>query len=100
MASVQMVEALGFAELGKGAALFHSGATRFDGRLPINPSGGRIGCGHAVGATGVLQVLEISRQLRGIAGDNQITKGACSVGLTANMGGNDKTTVVSILGRR
>jgi len=59
--------------------------TALGGKLPVNTSGGLKSKGHPVGATGVAQVIEIARQLRGEAGPRQV-KGA-RVGLTQNMGG-------------
>ena len=44
---------------------------RLGGRLPVNPSGGRLSLGHPLGATGVAQVVELSRQLQGRCGDRQ-----------------------------
>lgn len=61
------------------------GEASIDGRLPVNPSGGLLGKGHPLGATGVAQVVEIVRQLRGEAGDRQI-EGA-RVGLAHCRGG-------------
>ena len=65
------------------------------GRLPINPSGGLIGVGHPVGATGVRMVLDAHRQVTGTAGDYQIP-GAERVG-TLNIGGSTATTVAFVL---
>ena len=61
------------------------GEAALGGRLPVNPSGGLLGKGHPLGATGVAQVVEIVRQLRGEAGDRQI-EGA-RVGLAHCRGG-------------
>ncbi|TDP62162.1 thiolase C-terminal domain-containing protein [Bradymonas sediminis] len=91
-----MYEALGFAEPGKGAELARSGATAIDGDIPVNTGGGLIAYGHPVGATGVKQLLEIYRQMKGQCGDYQMPN-APTVGLTANMGGDDRTTVVMAL---
>jgi acetyl-CoA acyltransferase len=91
-----MYEALGFAPRGHGASLIREGRTGLDGDKPVNTGGGLIGFGHPVGATGVKQLLEIQRQLKGKAGDYQI-RGTPRFGLTANMGGDDKTAVVSVL---
>ncbi len=96
IAEVLMYEALGFAEVGSGWQLAESGATRRDGRLPVNTGGGLMGMGHPVGATGVKQLLEIFKQMKGTAGAYQIASRP-QYGLTANMGGNDKTSVVSVL---
>ena len=90
-----MMEALGFAAPGQSAARVRNGDTAIEGTLPINTGGGLVGFGHPVGATGVKQILEIYRQMKGLAGTYQIP-GRPKVGLTANMGGDDKTAVVGI----
>lgn len=90
---VMMYEALGFAEQGKGTQLAKSGATEIDGKIPVNTGGGLMAFGHPVGATGVKQVLEVYRQMKGECGDYQIPTPP-SIGLTANMGGDDRTSVV------
>jgi acetyl-CoA C-acetyltransferase len=64
------------------------------GRLPVNPSGGLIGLGHPVGATGVRMALDACRQVSGRAGDTQVA-GAKRFG-TLNIGGS-ATTVVSFV---
>jgi acetyl-CoA acyltransferase len=64
-------EQLGFCGAGDASQLLARGATRIDGDIPINPSGGLTSRGHAVGATGLAQVAELVWQLRGEAGDRQ-----------------------------
>lgn len=91
-----MMEAMGMAPAGQSAALVAAGHTAIDGPLPINTGGGLVGFGHPVGATGVKQVLEIYRQMKGLCGAYQIAQ-APELGLTVNMGGDDKTAVVSVL---
>lgn len=90
-----MYEALGFAAPGKGAQLVREGAVDIGGRIPVNTGGGLVGFGHPVGATGVKQALEIWRQMKRKAGDYQVP-GTPTVGLTANMGGDDRTAVVTV----
>ncbi len=90
-----MYEALGFAAPGEGAALVRAGATNIDGAIPVNTGGGLIGFGHPVGATGVKQPLEIWRQMKGKCGDYQVGNSP-RVGVTANMGGDDRTAVVGV----
>lgn len=68
-----------------------SGDIERGGRLPINPSGGLIGGGHPVGATGVRMLLDAARQVNGDAGDYQV-EGAEAFG-TLNIGGSTATTV-------
>jgi acetyl-CoA acyltransferase len=92
---ILMYEALGFAEEGHGARLVREGATEIGGRLPVNTGGGLVAFGHPVGATGVKQPLEIYRQLQGQCGDYQV-RSFPRVGLCANMGGDDRTSVVTI----
>jgi acetyl-CoA acyltransferase len=92
---LMMMEALGFAEPGQAVDQVIDGATGIDGTKPINTGGGLVGFGHPVGATGVKQVVEIWRQMKGRCGDYQVP-GSPEIGLTANMGGDDKTAVVGI----
>ena len=92
-----MTEALGFAPRGEGAALARAGATALDGALPVNTGGGLLAFGHPVGATGVKQVLEVARQMRGQCGDYQLETPP-TLGVAANMGGDDRTAVVTLLG--
>ncbi len=87
-----MYEALGFADAGQGAALAREGETTLEGSIPVNTGGGLIAFGHPVGATGVKQVLEIYRQMKGLCGDYQLAE-TPGVGVTANMGGDDRTSV-------
>lgn len=49
-----------------------SGHTALGGKLPINPSGGLVSRGHALGASGVAQIHELVSQLRGISGARQV----------------------------
>lgn len=93
---ILMAEALGFAAFGEGRHLAHEGRTAIDGDIPINTGGGLLAFGHPVGATGVKQFVEIARQMQGKAGDYQMPK-APGLGVTANMGGDDRTSVCTIL---
>ena len=64
--------------------------------LPVNTGGGLLAFGHPVGATGIKQPLEVARQMQGKCGDYQVPTPP-KYGITANMGGDDRTTVVFIL---
>ena len=90
---LQMYEALGFGDDAR--QLIHDGVTHLGGRLPVNTGGGLLGFGHPIGATGVKQVLEVHRQMRGQCGDYQLPT-APRVGIAANLGGDDRTAVVTI----
>ncbi len=91
-----MLEALGLADRGQAKQLTLSGATAIDGKLPVNTGGGLIGFGHPVGATGVKQLVEIWRQMKGQCGAYQVSN-LPHIGVTANMGGDDRTSVVTVL---
>jgi acetyl-CoA C-acetyltransferase len=94
IAEIMALEALGLAERGKGGQAAESGMTALGGKIPVNTSGGLKSKGHPVGATGVAQVVEVTRQLRGESGPRQV-RGA-RVGLTQNMGGTGGSSVVHI----
>jgi acetyl-CoA C-acetyltransferase len=95
ISELMVLESLGFFERGKAGPATLAGETAIDGSLPVNTSGGLKSKGHPVGATGVAQVIEVARQLRGDAGGRQV-KGA-KVGMTQNMGGTGATSVCTIL---
>ena len=94
VAEVLAVEDLGFAEKGDGGRFVADGHASVDGKTPVNPSGGLKACGHPLGATGVRQVVDATRQLRGEAG-TQVED--ASVAVTQNVGGTGATAVVNIL---
>jgi acetyl-CoA C-acetyltransferase len=80
-----LYEELGFCGRGEGPGFLRDGHASLGGSLPVNPSGGLIGCEHAIGATGVHQVAEVVRQVRGEAGARQVA--GASRGLAQSMGG-------------
>lgn len=96
IAELLMYEALGIAPYGKARDLIRNGDTTLTGRIPVNTGGGLIAFGHPVGATGVKQVMEIYRQMKGQCGDYQLPK-TPTLGATLNMGGDDKTAVSIVL---
>ena len=67
------------------------------GRCPVNMSGGLIGCGHPVGATGTRMLWDAARQVTDRAGDCQI-EGARTV-QTLNIGGSFATVVSFVVTR-
>jgi acetyl-CoA C-acetyltransferase len=73
-----------------------SGILEKDGAIPVNASGGLIGLGHPVGATGVRMVLDAAKQVTGTAGGTQV-EGARTYG-TLNIGGSTTTTVSFVVG--
>ncbi len=92
-------EDLGFCKKGEGGRFVEEGLSDIGGRVAVCPSGGLLSKGHVIGATGISQISEIVRQLRGQAGGNQV-EGA-KVGLQHNAGGfthtDCATAVIHIL---
>jgi acetyl-CoA acetyltransferase len=84
-AELMAYEELGLAPPGGGPALLRSGATRVDGKSPVNPSGGLLARGHPIGATGLAQIHELVTQLRGHARARQVAD--ARVALAQNGGG-------------
>jgi acetyl-CoA acyltransferase len=84
-AELMLYEELGLCDAGDGGRLIDEGITEIGGRVPVNTSGGLLAKGHPVGATGVAQIYEIWLQLRGEAGERQVS--SARVGLTENGGG-------------
>lgn len=88
------IDHLGLTAPGESWRAIEDGRTALGGTAPVNPSGGLIGGGHPVGATGVRMALDAARQVSGRAGDTQI-EGARAI-QTLNLGGS-ATTVVSLV---
>jgi acetyl-CoA acyltransferase len=95
IAELLMMEAMGLEKPGHGVEAVKSGKTRLDGSLPVNTGGGLVGFGHPVGATGIKQAAEIFRQMKGQCGAYQLAK-TPSLGVMANMGGDDRTCFVGL----
>jgi acetyl-CoA acetyltransferase len=88
------LEAMGLCGPGEGARMIESGAADIGGECAVSASGGLLAMGHPIGPTGVGQIVEITRQLRGEAGARQ-HRGA-RVGL-AHMVGVGAVCVVHVL---
>ena len=88
-------EEVGLFPRGKAVEALRRGETGIDGRLPINTSGGLKAKGHPVGATGVSQVVELVRQLRGKAEKGRQVKDP-RYGMSVNFGGlaNNVITII------
>jgi acetyl-CoA acetyltransferase len=95
------LEELRLCRPGEGPRLMASGATRLGGRMPVNTSGGLIGRGHPVGASGVAKLVEITEQLRGRNGARQAM--GVRVGISEDQGGylhpDPAVAAVTILSR-
>jgi acetyl-CoA C-acetyltransferase len=99
IAEILATEDLSFFPAGEGFRAAEEGVTARDGLKPVNTSGGLKSKGHPVGASGVGQVIEIWKQMRGAAGARQVA-GDIDLALTHNVGGTGQTCVVHIYERR
>jgi acetyl-CoA C-acetyltransferase len=90
-------EEVGFFPRGEGHLAVRRGDTKIGGKIPINTSGGLKAKGHPLGATGVSQIVELTRQLRGEADGRQV-QGAKNA-LAINFGGFGNNVVATILTR-
>ncbi len=90
------IDHFGLTPPGESWRAIEEGIIEFGGKLPINASGGLIGCGHPVGATGARQVLDAYKQVTGQAGEYQID-GAKKIA-TLNIGGSGTTSVAMVIG--
>jgi acetyl-CoA acetyltransferase len=80
------LESLGFFGAGEAGPATEAGATGVDSPgLVVNSSGGLVGRGHPLGATGLAQVVELATQFRGRAGTRQVT--GARLGVAVNTGG-------------
>lgn len=92
------IEALGFAEMGKGWQGAADGSTWIDGKVAVNMSGGLLCKGHPLGATGSTQAVDIVEQLRGTAPEG-IQRADASIGISACRGGPGAVGAVHVYQR-
>lgn len=90
------IDHFGITPPGESWRAIEDGTIALGGKLPVNPSGGLIGLGHPVGATGVRMMLDSWRQVTGNAGDYQV-EGAKNMA-SFNVGGSATTSVSFVVG--
>ncbi len=89
------IDHFGITAPGESWKAIEEGELERTGRLPVNPSGGLIGGGHPVGATGARMLVDVTKQVAGTAGDYQV-EGARRAA-TLNIGGSTATTACFIV---
>jgi acetyl-CoA C-acetyltransferase len=99
IAELIALECMGFFEWGEAAAATADGQTDLGGELPVNMSGGLIGKGHPIGATGASQVYWVAKQMRGEAPKGNQIDPVPEYGMTDTLGGDFGTLCHIILGR-
>src|SRR6266849_5003587 len=91
------IDHFGITKPGESWKAIEGGVIEMGGKLPINPSGGLIGAGHPVGATGVRQMLDCYKQVTEKAGDYQV-EGAKKFAML-NIGGSGTTSCAFVIGK-
>ncbi len=89
-------EGLGFCNEGEAEKFVLDGDNTYGGKVVTNPSGGLLSKGHPLGATGLAQCYELTRQMRGSAGPTQVA--GARLGLQHNLGLGG-ACVVTLYGR-
>ncbi|MEX2688707.1 MAG: thiolase domain-containing protein [Candidatus Njordarchaeum guaymaensis] len=92
------LEAMGFADKGRGVELISEEVIGLNGKIPVNTFGGLKARGDPMGATAIYQIIEIYKQLIGEADRSQIDN--AKIGLSLSLGGLGNTAVISILSRK
>jgi acetyl-CoA acetyltransferase len=100
-AEVQQIENLGLAEPGTVGERLRRGDFALGGRSPVNTTGGLVAKGHPVGATGIVQLHDLTRQLRGEAAPAQVADARIAVAENGGgfLGVEEAATVVTVLER-
>jgi acetyl-CoA C-acetyltransferase len=91
------IDHFGLTAPGQSWRAVEEGVIERGGKCPVNASGGLIGIGHPVGATGVRMLYDAARQVTDKAGDCQV-EGARAY-QTLNIGGSLGTVVSFVVGR-
>jgi len=94
IAEIMAYEDLGFCKKGEGGKFIEEGQSYIGGRTPVNVDGGLKSKGHPLGATGVSMAVEITKQLRGEAGNRQVN--GAEIGLSHNVGETGQFAFVHI----
>ncbi|GAB98630.1 hypothetical protein GONAM_02_01530 [Gordonia namibiensis NBRC 108229] len=90
------IDHFGLTAPGESWKAIESGELEIDGRVAMNPSGGLLGGGHPVGATGIRMLLDCHRQIVAGAGDYQVDDARRAA--TLNIGGSTTTVVSFVVG--
>ncbi|MNZ42559.1 3-oxoadipyl-CoA/3-oxo-5,6-dehydrosuberyl-CoA thiolase [compost metagenome] len=86
-------EGLGLCDEGHGARIVEEGNNTYGGKWVVNPSGGLLSKGHPLGATGLAQCFELTRQLRGSADSTQVEGARIALQHNLGLGGAGVVTI-------
>ena len=86
ISEIMEYEAFGWCDGGKGGKFIEEGQSLIGGKIAVNPRGGLLGCGHPLGATAILQAIDILQQFRGEVPKGRHVQGA-EVAVAHNLSG-------------
>jgi acetyl-CoA C-acetyltransferase len=86
ISEIMEYEAFGWCDRGKGGKFIEDGEPYIGGTIAVNPRGGLLGCGHPLGATAILQSLDIMKQFQGDVPSGRLVKDA-DVAVAHNLSG-------------
>ncbi|GGM77729.1 acetyl-CoA acetyltransferase [Thermogymnomonas acidicola] len=99
---LQLYEDLGLARIGHGGELLDSGFTEMGGKVPVNPSGGLLGCGHAIGATGIMLSVfthwQLQHSVEKHLGSGRLQVPNAKRGLVLDLAGTGTLITVTVMG--
>ncbi len=102
-AEIQAYEDLGFCKYGEGGKFIEKGYSEINNKLPVNPEGGLLASGHAIGATGIMQAVYAFWQLQHSIGkhfnSNRLQVEDAKKGVIHSHAGTGAYETVSILER-
>jgi acetyl-CoA C-acetyltransferase len=99
ISEIMEYEAFGWCEKGEGGNFVEEGQSYIGGRVAVNPRGGLLGCGHPLGATAVLQALDILQQFRGAVPKGRLVDNA-EIALAHNLSGAANVHSIIIYSRQ
>lgn len=86
ISEIMEYEAFGWCEKGEGGKFVDEGQPYIGGEVAVNPRGGLLGCGHPLGATAILQAMDILQHFRGEVPKGRLVSGA-EVAVAHNLSG-------------
>jgi len=99
IAEIVATEDVGFFKPGEGGKAVEEGLTELNSQIPINTSGGLKSKGHPIGASGIGQIVEVFKQMRGEAEGKRQLKNIPEIGLAHNVGGSGGSCTIHIFKR-
>ena len=94
-AELDWYEAIGLCSEGMASSLIRERRTQIGGKKPVNPSGGLLSFGEAVGAQVIAQVCDVTSQLRGRCGARQVEGATVGLALCQAIMGNGASIILS-----